>query len=131
MVLAGISTQAIFATSGIIAGCSMATTLIRVHALDAFDTVPRSLFGGDVDGERLDGRDGSFRNGFRSFDAYIDDTNLSAIATRRFVFDSILFMARVLFHAITHMIGGKVAMDKVALVCSCPKPGQDIENKLR
>eukprot|EP00959_Pyramimonas_sp_CCMP1952_P393629 8248193-Pyramimonas_sp.AAC.1 len=41
--LSGIIAGPAWATRGSIAGCNMATTLSRAHALDAFDTVPRSI----------------------------------------------------------------------------------------
>ncbi|CAK0909004.1 unnamed protein product, partial [Prorocentrum cordatum] len=109
------------ATHGIIAGCSMATSLIRVHALDAFDTVPRSLSLRRIDRESSE---------FSSFDADIDDTSISAIGSRSFVRATILNMASLLLAGIRQMLGGRVALDKVALVCSCGALGQQLEADL-
>ena len=109
------------ATFGIIAGCSMATSLIRAHALDAFDTAPRSVNLHSID------RDSSE---FSSFDAYIDDTSISAIGSRSYVRDTIVNMASLLLAGIRQMLGGRVALDKVALVCSCDSLGQQLEADL-
>eukprot|EP00959_Pyramimonas_sp_CCMP1952_P155131 3245781-Pyramimonas_sp.AAC.1 len=89
------------------------------------------MCGIDCEGGRLDCWDGDFKSGrFRSFDAYMDDTNVSAIGPRKSVLKAIAEMVQVLFFAVTQMIGGKVAMDKVALICSCPKLGAELESCL-
>jgi len=85
----------------------MATTLIRVYALDAFDTVPRSM---SLRSTELDDSE------FSSFDAYIDDTSLLAIGYRLFVLWSIVNMASLLLAGIRQLLGSKVAIDKVAFV---------------
>eukprot|EP00959_Pyramimonas_sp_CCMP1952_P146809 3073012-Pyramimonas_sp.AAC.1 len=99
----------------------MATTLIRVHALDAFDTVPRSLSLHSIDRETSE---------YSSFDAYIDCTSISAIGSRSYVRSTILNMASLLLAGIGQMLGGFVALDKVALVCSCGALGQQLEADL-
>ena len=71
MSLASIVAGPHFASCGVIAGCSAATTLIRVHSLDAFDTIPRSLNGVDAT-VHLCEEEVSLEK-YRSFDAYIDD----------------------------------------------------------
>jgi len=107
MCLSGIISGPLRATHGVIAGCSMATTLIRVYALDAFDTVPRSM---SLRSTELDDSE------FSSFDAYIDDTSLLAIGYRLFVLWSIVNMASLLLAGIRQLLGSKVAIDKVAFV---------------
>ena len=117
----GVTSGPLRATHGIIAGCSMATTLIRVHALDAFDTVPRSVSLHSIDRESSE---------FSSFDAYIDDTSISAIGSRSYVRDTIVNMACLLLAGIRQMLGGRVALDKVAFVCSCDSLGRQLEADL-
>eukprot|EP00959_Pyramimonas_sp_CCMP1952_P385744 8084274-Pyramimonas_sp.AAC.1 len=119
--LSGIIAGPLWATRGIIAGRSMATTLIRAHARDAFDAVPRSVNFHRIDRESSE---------LSSFDAYIYDASISAIGPRSHVRFTIANMASLLLAGIRQMLGGRVALDKVALVCSCDSQGQQLEADL-
>eukprot|EP00959_Pyramimonas_sp_CCMP1952_P095074 1988404-Pyramimonas_sp.AAC.1 len=98
----------------------MATSLIRAHALDAFDTVPRS-----ANLHRID-RDTSE---FSPFDFYID-ASISAIGTRAYVQDTIVNMASLLLAGIRQMLGGRDVFGKVAFGCSCESLGRQLEADL-
>eukprot|EP00959_Pyramimonas_sp_CCMP1952_P146331 3063263-Pyramimonas_sp.AAC.1 len=99
-----------YAFSGIIAGCSLATTLIRVNSVESLDLV------------RL--RQGA------QLALYIDDSGLSAVGTFSFVVDAITEGAPQLHDAIVDGIGAQVAADKSSLICSSAKLGRAIQAKL-
>ena len=65
-----------------------------------------------------------------TFDAYIDDACLSAIGSRSCEFQTILDMASLLLAAVKQMLGSFMSLDKVALICSRPRLGKQLEEAL-
>eukprot|EP00959_Pyramimonas_sp_CCMP1952_P018127 383807-Pyramimonas_sp.AAC.1 len=64
MALGGIVEGPVSPKKGIVAGCSLAASLIRAFAMEAFDGIPREP-------------------GRRYFDAYIDDLSLNATGSAK------------------------------------------------
>ena len=98
-----------FQWKGAVAGCSMATTFVRVYTMDAYDAVPRGIL---------------------RFASYIDDAVLVASGTRRHVLSALLDGAVALHHAATKELGSSIALDKVGMISSDSVLAKDLESKL-
>eukprot|EP00959_Pyramimonas_sp_CCMP1952_P025802 541910-Pyramimonas_sp.AAC.1 len=98
--------------SGVVAGCSMATSFIRVFALAAFDHMSAGLaFGTD-------------------FDACIDDACLSRTGTVPEVVEALVSSSVSLHKAVTQELGCTLALDKVGGVCSHKFVAIQLEGRL-
>ena len=100
MVLCSVVSAAQFAEFGVIAGCSMATTVIKVHGIEAFDSVPIAPNS--------------------TLDIYIDDTGLNAVGAADQVVTSLQASSAALEVAITDMRGPRFPWTKW-LVWRLPK----------
>eukprot|EP00959_Pyramimonas_sp_CCMP1952_P296478 6202218-Pyramimonas_sp.AAC.1 len=87
----------------------MATTLIRVHCAEGYDSIPLPM-GTDLD-------------------VYIDDQGLSATGKSRFVVSSIVSGAKVLDQAAQQEFGCSFALDKTALVASSKAVGPQVQEQ--
>eukprot|EP00959_Pyramimonas_sp_CCMP1952_P351524 7365051-Pyramimonas_sp.AAC.1 len=96
---------------GVVAGCSFATTFIRVFGLDAFDSIPVA--------PRLE------------LDIYIDDCGLSASGSRSNVIQAIVSGSVALRTAITNMLGCSLALDRVCTVASNHNIGTAVFKRLK
>ena len=94
--------------TGIVAGCTFATSLIRVFAMEAFDSIPRGP----------------------DFDVYVDDLSLSATGTARSVVTTLVQGAKALDVAISATLRCELAMDKIGMVSSCRAVSAQLSNFL-
>eukprot|EP00959_Pyramimonas_sp_CCMP1952_P210551 4406069-Pyramimonas_sp.AAC.1 len=76
----------------------MATTLIKAHGMEAFDSVPIAPN--------------------TMLDIYIDDTVLNSVGSADSVVESLKESSAALEVAITRMMRAQISMDKVACVAS-------------
>eukprot|EP00959_Pyramimonas_sp_CCMP1952_P014419 305588-Pyramimonas_sp.AAC.1 len=89
--------EAVFARFGVVAGCSMATTMIRINSMGPLDKIAGSPH---VD-----------------FKMYIDNSSIAAVGTRQEVASGVVEGARALQSA-TAEIGATLSADKAILICS-------------
>ncbi|CAK0859320.1 unnamed protein product, partial [Prorocentrum cordatum] len=96
--LAGYVSGPFYAVKGVMAGCSFATSFVRVYTIEAFTNL---VYPSNV-----------------SFDQHIDDSAVSAVGSVSEVPHGLKSASAQLFQAITHDCGCKTAVDKAALVSS-------------
>eukprot|EP00972_Heterocapsa_arctica_P074331 10970455-Heterocapsa_arctica.AAC.1 len=87
---------ALFASNGIIAECSLATTYVRIYCIRPFDKFV--YYCPNVD-----------------FDAYIDDLTVGATGTKHQVQSSVIEGGSFLYKVVVDDLVCKIAMDKPAL----------------
>ena len=94
--MSSIVTGPVFATTGVIAGCSMATTFVRVFIIPSLDLLSPSVS--------------------RSLDVYIDDYGLKFTAARSHIVGLAVEGARELRSLLTEDMQRKISLDKAAVV---------------
>ncbi len=94
---------------GIIAGCSFATTYVKVMMVRALDRAVSKM----PDGVTLD--------------AYIDDLALAAVGTKEQVASKLAEAHKILREVVREELGCEFAHDKTAIVATCPH----VANRLR
>ena len=99
-----------FCQNGVIAGCSMATTLIRVYCLEGYDSIPLPPS--------------------TSLDVYIDDQGLSSTGRPRAVVNSVVSGALALDKVVQQVFGCSFALDKTAIVASSKSVGTQVLDRL-
>ena len=92
-----------FARFGVIAGCSMATTGVRIFLIPVLDTLrlPQQLY----------------------LSVYIDDYSLNAVGPERYVSSHIKESAAMLADLVRSELHSTISEDKASLISSCPKLG--------
>ena len=110
IVLAGYMTSACYASHGIVAGCSFATTLIRVNSLAALDQIKWPIC--------------------VTYALYIDDNAVHAIGSESEVIEGLVSASQQLVIAISDGIGATLADDKGALIASNKRVGLKIQRIL-
>ena len=100
----------LYARVGIIAGCSFATTLIRVFVLTAFDqlVLPRSV----------------------TFDAYIDGMGINAIGSIRTICKDLPGVASQLKGVIDDLLHSDISLDKAGFVSSSKEVSRHVQKRL-
>jgi hypothetical protein len=111
-VLNGFVDGPFWASGGIIAGCTFATTLIRVYSIASLDMlcIPPQVH----------------------FKLYIDDSGLSATGSRRYIVEHLPPVVRALVSILEEGIGAKVSQDvgKRSLIASSKALGRDLAQAL-
>ena len=94
---------------GVVAGCPIATTFVRVYTLKGYDGIPRGLL---------------------RFTSYIDDTDLAATGTRQAVIRAICDGAEALWRVAREDLDSTVAVEKVGMVASDAQLARALEARL-
>ena len=104
--MASISTGPFYSINGVIAGCSMATTFVRIYVMPVFDTldIPRSVM----------------------LDIYIDDYGMSSVDLEHIVRQDLKEAAVSVMQAIQQDMCCSVSEDKSAVVASNSRLGKDL-----
>ena len=110
--LGGFVCGGLAATRGIIAGCNLATTWVKVYTIQECDMVV-ATFPASV------------------FDFYVDDWQAAATGSEDHVVGQITQIAEVLKDQIEWSLGCSVAVDKVAVVASSPRLATRISRSLK
>eukprot|EP00959_Pyramimonas_sp_CCMP1952_P173937 3634464-Pyramimonas_sp.AAC.1 len=101
--------DAVFAQFGVVVGCSLATTMIRISSIGPLDKIAWSPH---VD-----------------FKLYIDSSSIAAVGTHREVVSGVVEGARALQSAAAET-GATLSADKAILICSSKAVGLEFQDSL-
>jgi hypothetical protein len=107
-----VASRELYSCRGIIAGCSFATTLVKLFYLDTLDRVAAKLPEGT------------------NIDIFIDDIAVTAVGPRRLVAARVAAAHAAVRKAVTEDLGCTLAAQKAAIIASSKEVGREVATRL-